>query len=165
MIIYILVYVDDKLLTGNNPSFIHSIVSALDTKFGLKIFGSVHYFLGISVVHTSYGLQLNQAKYAQEVLFKFGMKDCNLCATPMVLGSKLHFEDGLLFEQPSLYRSLIGALQYLTITRPDLSFAVADILTKPFFGPQFQTLRDHLHVFSSSSVLQLRDKLHHLRKL
>ncbi|XP_031247697.1 uncharacterized protein LOC116105405 [Pistacia vera] len=109
---------------GNDNSLIQQIITNLDSTFGLKILGPINYFLGISVVQTSYGMLLNQSKYAQEILLKYGMTNCNPCSTPMILGSKLSLDDSHLFEHPSIYRSLIGALQYLTMTRPDLSFAL-----------------------------------------
>ncbi|XP_031288187.1 uncharacterized protein LOC116146890 [Pistacia vera] len=102
----------------------HQIVQDFDNTFGLKIHGKLHYFLGIAVHHTPYGLLLNQSTYAQDLLVKYGMQNFNPFSTPMILGSKLAFEDNPLLDQPSIYRSLIGALQYLTLTRPDLSFVV-----------------------------------------
>ncbi|XP_031282428.1 uncharacterized protein LOC116141002 [Pistacia vera] len=106
------------LLTENDTSTIQLVISNLDSLFGLQILGSITIF-GISVVHNSSGLLLNQSKYAQDILLKYGMTECNPCSTE---GSWLQtlFEDSPPFEQPSVYRSLIGALQYLTMTRHDL---------------------------------------------
>ncbi|KAL5758931.1 hypothetical protein ACOSP7_021542 [Xanthoceras sorbifolium] len=52
------------------------------------------------------------------------MLDAHACPTPMSLGTKLHKSDGDTYANPTLYRSTVGALQYLTLTRPELSFAV-----------------------------------------
>ncbi|XP_031266314.1 secreted RxLR effector protein 161-like [Pistacia vera] len=52
------------------------------------------------------------------------MNDAHACSTPMVVGTKLFLADNNIFEHPSLYKSTIGALQYLTLTRPDLSFPI-----------------------------------------
>ncbi|XP_031282429.1 uncharacterized protein LOC116141003 [Pistacia vera] len=79
-------YVNDILLTGNDKSFIQQVVADLDATLGLQILGSVHYFLGIFVNQIAHGLQLNQSKYAQEILLKFGMQHCNPCSTPMLEG-------------------------------------------------------------------------------
>jgi hypothetical protein len=78
--------------------------------------------LGIEVLYTPAGLVLSQAKYAKELLSKTGMTDCRPCGSPCVIKSD---DPNLsLFDNPEFYRSIVGSLQYLTLTRPDLSFAV-----------------------------------------
>ncbi|XP_031279730.1 secreted RxLR effector protein 161-like [Pistacia vera] len=52
------------------------------------------------------------------------MQDAHSCPTPMAVGTKLFVGDSELFKKPSLYRSTIGALQYLTLTRANISFTV-----------------------------------------
>ncbi|PKU72052.1 Retrovirus-related Pol polyprotein from transposon TNT 1-94 [Dendrobium catenatum] len=81
--IYILVYVDDILLTGNHPSTIDYLLSALNSRFHMRNLGSVSNFLGLQVKHTSNGLHLSQALYAQTLLNKAGMKDCKPVLTPL----------------------------------------------------------------------------------
>ena len=90
----------------------------------MKELGSLSYFLGISVQSDKHGYFLSQAKYAAALLHKVGLADCKPCSSPMVVKTVCSATDSLPFAQPSLYRSLVGGLQYLTITRPDLSFAV-----------------------------------------
>ncbi|XP_028118057.1 uncharacterized protein LOC114315643 [Camellia sinensis] len=89
----------------------------------MKELGLLNYFLGISVTSSPSGYILSQPKYASEILAKAGIHDCkpysSLMATKVVLP-----EMDSSFSHPSLYRSLVGALQYLTLTRPDLSFTV-----------------------------------------
>ncbi|GJX00395.1 ribonuclease H-like domain-containing protein, partial [Tanacetum coccineum] len=68
----------------------------------------------------------SHTKYAREVLERAGMMNCNPCKTPADIDSKLG-TDGDLVSDPSLYRSLVGSLQYLTFTRPDLSYAVQQV--------------------------------------
>ena len=72
------------------------------------------------------GLLLSQRRYASEILTKAGMKNCKSIDTPLSTSEKLSIESGnkLGTEDSSRYRSMVGALQYLTLTRPDLSFAV-----------------------------------------
>lgn len=121
-VVYLLVYVDDILLTGNDSQLISQIVADLNKKFALKTLGAVHYFLGFEVVRNASGLLLTQTKYAQELLHKAGMSESKPCNTPMATGVKLGREDSEAFDQPSLYRSIIGGLQYLR--RSTISYSV-----------------------------------------
>nr|XP_020151339.1 uncharacterized mitochondrial protein AtMg00810-like [Aegilops tauschii subsp. strangulata] len=86
--------------------------------------GSLHHFLGINVHHHTTGLHLSQEQYALEILDRAGMLNCKPAPTPVDTTSKLSATAGAPFHDPSLYRSLAGALQYLTLTRPDISYVV-----------------------------------------
>ncbi|CAL5421506.1 unnamed protein product [Camellia sinensis] len=121
---YFLIYVDDILLTGTDQGYIQSLLSHMHQAFSMKELEDISYFLGISVQSTSDGYFLSQHKYASELLIKAGMVDCKPCATPGSVKHASTVADSLSFSQPFLYRSIIGALQYLTITRPEISFAV-----------------------------------------
>ncbi|XP_028109674.1 uncharacterized protein LOC114308301 [Camellia sinensis] len=93
----------------------------------MKELGFVNYFLGISVIKNASGYVLSQQKYASDLLTKAGMSDCKSYSSPMATkssSSALTAAEDSLFSQPALYRSLVGALQYLTLTRPDLAFVV-----------------------------------------
>lgn len=78
-VIYLLVYVDDILLTGNDNHLIKQIVTDLNRKFALKTLGSLSYFLGFEVTRNNRSLLLTQTKYARELLHKAGMADSKLC--------------------------------------------------------------------------------------
>lgn len=119
----LLVYVDDILLTGSDPLYISTFVQHMHSAFSMKELGLLNYFLGISVASSPSGYILSQQKYASEILAKAGMSDCKPYSSPMATKNALPEMDSPLSE-PSLYRSLVGALQYLTLTRPDLSFTV-----------------------------------------
>ena len=123
-LIFILVYVDDILITGDNSTAIHTLIHDLNTAFALKTLGSMHYFLGFEVIRTPSVLHLFQTKYDSNLLQKTNMSNVKPSSTPMHLGNKLSLNDSPCFSQPSLYRSTIGALQYLTHTRPNISYAV-----------------------------------------
>ncbi|XP_028058136.1 uncharacterized protein LOC114262005 [Camellia sinensis] len=119
----LLVYVDDILLTRSDPLYISVLVQHMHSAFSMKELGLPNYFLGISVASSPSGYILSQQKYAYEILAKAGMSDCKPYSSPMATKVALSEVDSH-FSQPSLYRSLVGALQYLTLTRPDLSFTV-----------------------------------------
>ena len=123
-IVFLLLYVDDIIITDNKSSFVSSIIKLLRVDFDLKHFGLLHYFFGLQIDYTSSGLFVHQTKYASDLLTKFGMTDCKPCKTLSSPNSHLLPNDSLLLSDPTSYRSLVGALQYLTFTRPDLSFAV-----------------------------------------
>lgn len=89
--------------------------------------GPISYFLGISIKSVGSSYVLSQRKYASEILAKAGMNSCKPCNTPIAVKPSTTALDSLPFHQPELYRSLVGALQYLTITRPDLSLAVNQV--------------------------------------
>ncbi|GAU39478.1 hypothetical protein TSUD_159100 [Trifolium subterraneum] len=122
---YILVYVDDILITGSTPLLIKDLIHKLNVQFALKQLGEVDYFLGIQVHHnTSGGLLLHQSKYIQDLLNKTKMETCKPIGSPMVNNCKLSRYGTHAMQDPSLYRSTVGALQYATLTRPDIAYSV-----------------------------------------
>lgn len=116
----LLIYVDDILLTGSDPLYITSLITHMHTTFSMKELGFVNYFLGISVIKSASGYVLSQQKYASDLLAKAGMSDCKPYSSPMATKSSSRdltaAASDSLFSQPALYRSLVGALQYLTLT-------------------------------------------------
>ena len=90
----------------------------------MKDLGPVHFFLGIQVRHTVTGFFLSQAQYAEDVLDRAGMATCTPASTPIDVKGKLSSSTGQPVTDPTFYRSIVGALQYLTLTRPDITYAV-----------------------------------------
>lgn len=121
----VLVYVDDIIITGNSETFITSLIKKLNVVFSLKQLGKLDYFLGIEVTHLPNGsLFLSQTKYAIDLLAKVNMSNANGMPTPMVSSSKLSKVGSDVVSDPTLFRSIVGALQYVTLTRPEISFSV-----------------------------------------
>ncbi|KAM2890152.1 hypothetical protein COP2_008613 [Malus domestica] len=121
-VVFILVYVDDILVTGPNSAECRKVIHQLSSLFPIKDLGPLHYFLGLEVKRSSSGIFICQTKYIVDLLSKANMTSAKPC-TPPLSTSKLN-HDSPLCDNISEYRSLVGALQYLTWTRPDLSFAV-----------------------------------------
>jgi histone deacetylase 1/2 len=121
-----LVYVDDIVVTSSSSQEVAQLVQDLRTEFALKDLGDLHYFLGIEVNNVSNGLVLNQAKYAHDVLAHVNMTHCTCTSTPLSSFEKITNREGALLgqEDSTKYRSMVGALQYLTLTRPDICYAV-----------------------------------------
>jgi hypothetical protein len=92
----------------------------------VKDLGRFNYFLGIEVHHTSLGLILMQRKYIRDLLMHTNMHTSKGVCTPMLPADKLSLHDGdsLSPEDATKYRSVVGALQYLSLIRPDISFSV-----------------------------------------
>jgi hypothetical protein len=121
---YLLVYVDDLVITGNNTLLVAQIIQQLGDMFSLKDMGPLHFFLGVEVIPTRTGLFLSQHKYIRELLANTSMSGAKDVSTPLLTTTSLQLVDGSAAVDSSEFRSIIGRLQYLSLTRPDISFAV-----------------------------------------
>ncbi|RZB76459.1 Retrovirus-related Pol polyprotein from transposon RE1 [Glycine soja] len=134
-ITYALVYVDDIILTGNNSVLIQQLISHLNSIFSLKHLGKLDCFLGIEVKYNSAGsVMLSQTKYISDLLERVNMEEAKGISTPMVSNLKLSKQETTCFENHTLYIFVVGALQYATITRPEISFSVNKVcqyMSKP----------------------------------
>lgn len=122
--IYLLVYVDDIIITGTSPTLIAQLISSLDATFTIKDLGNLSFFLGIEAISSSTGFHLSQTRYIDDLLHRAKMDGTKPVSTPMQSGLQLSKTDGDLLFDPHLYRSIVGALQYVTVTRPEIAFAV-----------------------------------------
>lgn len=123
----LLVYVDDILITSDDATQVQMLITDLNLRFSLKHMGVVNHFLGIEALVTPSSITLTQTKYIKDILNKTSLQHCSSCPTPICPGLNLSLHDSEPFSQPTLYRSVIGTLQYLTITRPNISFVVNKI--------------------------------------
>ncbi|XP_066317652.1 uncharacterized mitochondrial protein AtMg00810-like [Miscanthus floridulus] len=123
---FVLVYVDDIIVASSSTAATHALLQDLQHEFALKDLGDLHYFLGIEVKRNQEGLVLSQQKYASDILSRAGMSNCKSIDTPLATSEKLSLTDGdkLGTEDSTKYHSMVGALQYLTLTRPDICYAV-----------------------------------------
>lgn len=123
---FMLVYVDDIIIASSSNNATDVLLKSLNQEFALKDLGELHYFLGIEVKKVNDGIVLTQEKYAKDVLKRVNMSDCKAVNTPLSISEKLSAYEGTPLGpvDSTWYRSLVGALHYLTLTRPDLSFSV-----------------------------------------
>jgi hypothetical protein len=123
-IAYLLLYVDDIVLTSSSSSLRRTIVDRLRSEFTVKDMDKLSFFLGIDVKRTRDGFYLSQERYAEDILERVSMTNCKPAPTLIDAKSKLLADDGPATDDAHSYHSLAGALQYLTMTWPNIAFAV-----------------------------------------
>ena len=127
----LLVYVDDIIITGSDKEGIKATKEFLKSMFEIKDLGEMKYFLGIEICRSKEGLFMSQRKYTLDLLKDAGAYGGKTARMPMEDGYKVpregEIEDSKPFHDPKLYRKLVGKLIYLTITRPDICFAVNQV--------------------------------------
>jgi len=132
-IFYLLIYVDDILLIGNNSDMVHQLIQLLNSKFKFQDLGIVYYFLGLEVHPTSLSIMLRQDKYILDILHRVGMSSCKPVNTH-ISTSMVIVVSGCFFFNPTCFRQIIGAHQYLNFTRPDIySYLEIKIIDKVFY--------------------------------
>ena len=111
-------------MTSNVWSFIDEPISNLQLDFAMKDLGQLSYFLGIEATRDSSGLHLRQTQYIIDLLDSVNLIGIRPYRAPCVSGTKLSKFDGDPLLDPSEYRHTVGALQYITLTRPDIAYSV-----------------------------------------
>lgn len=119
-----MVYVDDIIITGTNSNAIQNLKLSLEKEFSIKDLGRLQYFLGIEVSRSNTGIFICQRKYTLDILRDMGMSGARIATFPMEQQLRLTPTDGEPLSDPTQYRRLIGRLLYLTVTRPDIQYAV-----------------------------------------
>ncbi|KAM2634977.1 hypothetical protein EV1_025388 [Malus domestica] len=120
----VLIYVDDMIITGNDEEAIRDLKLFLHTHFRIKDLGPLKYFLGVEVARSSQGISISQRKYTLDILDEAGLLGAKPAKFPMEENLKLSPTEGQILHDASKYRRLVGKLIYLTITRPEISYAV-----------------------------------------
>lgn len=102
--VYLLLYVDDIVLTASSVSLLRRTISALQQEFSMKDLGKLHHFLGTHVQHTASSIFLSQHQYMIEILERAGMSDCKPCTTQVDVNPKLS-ADGAPVSDPMDFHS------------------------------------------------------------
>ncbi|KAE9329164.1 hypothetical protein PR003_g15620 [Phytophthora rubi] len=134
-LVFISIYVDDLILFAPNKKLMKELKQMLHVRFEMKDLGPIHYILGWDITRNrkERTIFINQRKYADKVLHRFGMERCNGCKVPITPDLKLSKvmcpttkeEKDLMSGKP--YRAVIGSLMYLMLgTRPDLAYLVRE---------------------------------------
>jgi hypothetical protein len=118
------IYVDDIILGGSSHALMSSFKEMMENKFQMCLMGELTFFLGIQVKQTKQGTCIHQTKYTKDLMKKFNVAKLNPVSTPMSTTTVLNpDENGEEVDQRE-YKSMIGSLLYLTVTRPDIQFIV-----------------------------------------
>ncbi|KAL0402521.1 UNVERIFIED_CONTAM: Retrovirus-related Pol polyprotein from transposon RE2 [Sesamum latifolium] len=115
---------DEEVYMRNDANKIQEVKVHLNKNFGIKDLGPLKYFLGIEVARSPQGIVLSQRKYTLDILQEAGMLGCKPSPFPMEQNYKLRLDHDGPRTDAARYRRLIGRLLYLTVTRPDIAFAV-----------------------------------------
>ncbi|XP_031267559.1 uncharacterized protein LOC116125995 [Pistacia vera] len=155
--IALIIYIDDILITGNDEVAIKSLKEHLNKHFHIKDLGEPKYFLGIEIARSHIGISLSQRKYVLELVSDSGLSGCKPSAIPVKQNSKLttqeydkvasSIEIDPPLEDASHYQRLVSRLIYLTMTRPDISYAM-HILSQFMHGPK------HSHIDPAIKVIK-----------
>lgn len=140
-------YVDDLIFTGNDESMFRKFKHSMMTEFDMTDLGRMSYFLGLEVLQRSEGIYVSQRKYAQEVLERFNMSQCNAVHNPIVPGVKIMKDEGGVEVDSTLYKRIVGSLMYLTATRPDMMYVISLI-------SRFMERPTELHLNAAKRVLR-----------
>jgi hypothetical protein len=125
--LFALVYVDDIILTGSTLAAMDALIRELSTVFPVKDLGDLNFFLGVEVTRVSTGILLSQQRYICDILKRTNLSLVKPISSPLSAATSLSKFSGSTFEDPTLYRQTVGALQYLSLTRPDIGFAVSKV--------------------------------------
>ncbi|KAI3515606.1 hypothetical protein L1887_14507 [Cichorium endivia] len=123
-LVIVAVYVDDILLTQDNLEEIAQLKQFLDDTFKIKDLGRLHFFLGLEFNYIDHGIVIHQQKYIRELLDVYSLTNSKQVSTPLVSKSTFFSKQIPLLDDPSVYRQLVGKLNFLIHTRPDLAFTV-----------------------------------------
>ena len=107
---FVLIYVDDILITSSSSPAIRDLLAALHNEFAVKDLGKLHFFLGIEVVPSSDGYILSQQRYIVDLLKCTKMLEAKPAMSPMASSTHLSAYEGDSFLDPTLYHNTIGAL-------------------------------------------------------
>ncbi len=164
-IVVTVIYVDDLIIIGDSDADIFDLKKLLKHKFEMKDLGKLHYFLGIEVIQSPKGIWLLQRQYALNKLSEYGMTDCKPISIPFEQNVKLSADEGNLVEDTTMYRHIVGSLIYMTITRPDLSYAVGMVSQfmqtprKPHLDAMRHILRYIKHTLQCGIFYEAKSKL------
>ncbi|MCO5577593.1 hypothetical protein L7F22_031424 [Adiantum nelumboides] len=153
-IVIITIYVDDLIIGGDALKDVEHVKALLCKQFDMKNLGELHYFLRIEMIRNEGGIWLSQKKYGLDMLMKYGMADFKPISTPLNKNLKLRIDEGEVLDDLTTCRRIVGSLIYMTISRPDLSYAVGLV-------SQFMQLprKPHLDWQSHSQILSYAVRL------
>nr|GEU83449.1 retrovirus-related Pol polyprotein from transposon TNT 1-94 [Tanacetum cinerariifolium] len=122
-ILVVQVYVDDIIFGSTHPRYTQLFSDLMKIRFEMSMMGEMTFFLRLKVNQSPCGIFLNQSNYVLEILKKYGMESCDPVGTPMEIKDKFDLDQNRTPVDATKYHSMIGALMYLTSSRPDIVHA------------------------------------------
>nr|GEW99618.1 retrovirus-related Pol polyprotein from transposon TNT 1-94 [Tanacetum cinerariifolium] len=152
-ILLVQIYVNDIIFGSTNPNLSKRFEKLMHSKFEMSMMGELKFFLGIQIHQSPHGIFINQPKYVQEILLKHGMTSCDGIGTPMATKHLDADLSGTLVDQTK-YRSMVGALMYLTASRPDIMHATC-------YCARYQAQPTEKHLTAVKRIFRyLKDTIH-----
>lgn len=144
-VVFIAIYFDDILVAGDNEVEIQHLKSFLDSNIKIKDLGTLNYFLELELYQVPNGLVMTQRAFALNMIKEFGVKPSASAVSPLDPSIKLKPDEGAPISDPSLYKKIVGKLNYLTHTRSGIAFSVQH-LSQYLQDPRFPHLTAAMHV-------------------
>nr|GEY66150.1 copia protein [Tanacetum cinerariifolium] len=152
-ILVVQVYVDNIIFGSTHPRYIQLFSDLMKSRFKMSMMGEMTFFLGLQVNQSPCGIFINQSKYVLEILKKYGMESCDPVGTPIEIKDKLELDQNGTPVDATKYHSMIGALMYLTSSKPDIVHATclcARYQAKPT-EKHLKEVKRIFHTFKSTS--------------
>nr|GFC63664.1 retrovirus-related Pol polyprotein from transposon TNT 1-94 [Tanacetum cinerariifolium]GFC63792.1 retrovirus-related Pol polyprotein from transposon TNT 1-94 [Tanacetum cinerariifolium] len=122
-ILVVQVYVDDIIFGSTDPRYATLFSDLIKSRFEMSMMGEMTFFIGLQVNQSPSGIFINQSKYVHEILEKYGLNTSDIVGTLMDIKDKLNLDQIGTPVDATKYHSMIGALMYLTSSRPDIVHA------------------------------------------
>nr|GFA61864.1 copia protein [Tanacetum cinerariifolium] len=152
-ILLVQIYVDDIIFGSTNPNLSKRFEKLMHSKFEMSMMGELKFYLGIQIHQSPRGIFINQAKYAQKILKKHGTTFCDSIGTPMATKHLDADLSGTPIDQTK-YHSKVGALMYLTVSRPDIMHATC-------YCARYQAQPTEKHLTAVKRIFRyLKDTIH-----
>jgi hypothetical protein len=118
------IYVDNIIFGSTNKSFYDKLSKIMTDRFEMSMMEELKYFLGFQINQLEDGTFISQTKYTHDLLKKFGMDKAKPIKTPMGTNGHLNLDMGGKSADQKVYRSMVGSLLYLCVSRPDIMRSV-----------------------------------------
>ncbi|KAH9735669.1 hypothetical protein KPL71_017818 [Citrus sinensis] len=156
-ILIVCLYVDDLIFTGSDLSLFEEFKRVMIKEFEMTDIGLIAYYLGSEVKQKEEGIFISQESYANEIIKKFKMNDYKPISMPVECGVKLSKHDEGEDIDPTLFKSLVGSLRYLTCTRPYILYVVG-LVSRYMENPKtthFKAAKRILHYIKGTTNFSL----------
>ncbi|KAL4011530.1 hypothetical protein IC575_028590 [Cucumis melo] len=118
------IYVDDIIFGGFPKTLVNNFIDIMKSKFEMSLVGELSCFLGLQIKQRSEGIFISQENYAKNIVKKFGLDQSQYKRTPIATHAKITKASIGTAIDHKLYRSIVGSLLYLTVSRLDIVYAV-----------------------------------------